>query len=243
MTPRQSLQDIVDLLQKQLQAGRLNIDPATQDGQALSKALQAGVSALKAPNIQILPDPKLVALVHEMDQRPIERWSTNEIKTLHSFALLASSAAVLSKGEHLVVAPDMDIRPAAAQELIDMVQDMSARPTHSWETAEIRAVHGLASLMVSAAKLASQNSAQLEAASGLDVETLISAATRHGQESEQEHEVGDLQEFIRSTWGVLSESQKKAVFLLPSVQQTYENAIGEQLTLEPTQEKRKQIRP
>lgn len=243
MTPRQSLQDIVDLLQRQIQEGKINVDPVTQDGRALAAALQAGVSALKSSDIQVIPDPKLVALVHEMDQRPIERWSMPEIKTLHSFALLASSAAALSKGEHLIVDAEMSAKPAAAQELIDMVQDMSARPVHSWETAEIRAVHGLASLMVAAATLNSQNALQIEPSSGLDVETLIAAATKHGEESEPDHEVGDLQEYIRSAWAVLTEAQKTAVFLLPSVQATYENAVDEQLSLAPAEGKRKTPRP
>jgi hypothetical protein len=39
------------------------------------------------------------------------------------------------------------------------------------------------------------------------VEHLIEAATRHGQESEPDHEIGDLQQFLRLAWEIMTPAQ------------------------------------
>ena len=41
-----------------------------------------------------------------------------------------------------------------------------------------------------------------------DVEHLLSVAQRHGEESGADHEVGDLQQFLRAAWAQLTEQQK-----------------------------------
>lgn len=232
MTPRQALQDIIDLVNDQIAKGKLATEITSPEGRALAKALENGASALKTPDFQVLPDPKMVALVQDMDQRPMDTWTTPEIKTLHSFALLASSAATLSKENHLGVDTDMNIRPMAAQELVDMVRDMNERDVSTWEPSEMRAVHGLASMMLNASELSQQNLPMEEASSGLSVETLIKAAVEHGSDAEPDQEIEDLQDYLRSAWGVLTESQKTAVFLLPSVQKTYENSAEKSLSFE-----------
>lgn len=41
------------------------------------------------------------------------------------------------------------------------------------------------------------------------LEHLISAAQKHGEDSDPDHEVGDLQDLLRSMWGRLSEDQRR----------------------------------
>jgi hypothetical protein len=43
-----------------------------------------------------------------------------------------------------------------------------------------------------------------------DIETYISAAEQHGQDSEPDNEVGDLQDLLRAAWTLLAPEQKKA---------------------------------
>lgn len=47
---------------------------------------------------------------------------------------------------------------------------------------------------------------------GRYLERLLSEAKRHGQESDPDHEVGDLQDILRECWERLSEAQAKTVF-------------------------------
>jgi hypothetical protein len=42
------------------------------------------------------------------------------------------------------------------------------------------------------------------------VESLIEAAKRHGAESDPDHEVGDLQDFLRAIWKQLTPAQRAA---------------------------------
>lgn len=42
----------------------------------------------------------------------------------------------------------------------------------------------------------------------LDVETYLTAAQVHGENSHPDHEVGDLQELLRFTWSKLTPEQK-----------------------------------
>lgn len=44
----------------------------------------------------------------------------------------------------------------------------------------------------------------------LDVETYIEAATYHGECSDPEHEVGDLQDYLRRAWELMSAEQRMA---------------------------------
>lgn len=43
----------------------------------------------------------------------------------------------------------------------------------------------------------------------LDVEFYIEAAQQHGADSEPDHEVGDLQDFLRAMWAMLSVEQRR----------------------------------
>lgn len=43
-----------------------------------------------------------------------------------------------------------------------------------------------------------------------DIETYISAAQQHGEDSEPDHEVGDLQDMLRVVWKLLTPQQKAA---------------------------------
>lgn len=47
--------------------------------------------------------------------------------------------------------------------------------------------------------------------SASDVEDLISAARSHGEESDPDHEAGDLQAYLRAAFQVLDDSQREAV--------------------------------
>jgi len=41
-----------------------------------------------------------------------------------------------------------------------------------------------------------------------DIEMYIAAAAQHGEDSEPDHEVGDLQTYLRAMWDLLSEQQR-----------------------------------
>jgi hypothetical protein len=62
-----------------------------------------------------------------------------------------------------------------------------------------------------------------------DVEHLLSVAQQHGEDSGTDYEVGDLQEFLRAAWALLSEQQKAAFFASPAVAQAYEGATCSEL--------------
>lgn len=44
-----------------------------------------------------------------------------------------------------------------------------------------------------------------------DLERLLKAAAAHGRESDPDHEVGDLQDILRSAWRTMSPEQRKKV--------------------------------
>lgn len=44
------------------------------------------------------------------------------------------------------------------------------------------------------------------------VEQLIDAAQAHGEESEPDHEVGDLQDLVRSCWEIMTPAQRRRVY-------------------------------
>lgn len=59
------------------------------------------------------------------------------------------------------------------------------------------------------------------------LEPLIEGAKRHGEDSEPDHEVGDLQDFLRAMWELLTAEQRLAYVGLPAVQDTYRTATGD----------------
>ena len=63
-----------------------------------------------------------------------------------------------------------------------------------------------------------------------DIDHLLAVAKQHGEDSEPDHEVGDLQDFLRAAWAQLSEQQKAAFFGDPAVAQTYEAASCDELS-------------
>lgn len=62
-----------------------------------------------------------------------------------------------------------------------------------------------------------------------DIETLISAAEAHGEDSDPGHEVGDLQDLLRLAWKHLPTDARNAFMSDEEVQRVYENATGEML--------------
>lgn len=58
------------------------------------------------------------------------------------------------------------------------------------------------------------------------VELILEAARLHGENSESEHEVGDLQDAIRLIWGILSVEQKRKVMNDRALQERIELEMG-----------------
>jgi hypothetical protein len=46
----------------------------------------------------------------------------------------------------------------------------------------------------------------------MDIEKLILAAQHHGEDSESDHEVGDLQDLLRACWATMPPKARRAVF-------------------------------
>jgi hypothetical protein len=59
------------------------------------------------------------------------------------------------------------------------------------------------------------------------LERLLDAATHHGRDSEPDHEVGDLQDYLRAMWGLLTLDQRQAFLQLKEVRETLETGLGE----------------
>lgn len=57
-----------------------------------------------------------------------------------------------------------------------------------------------------------------------DAEFYIDAAELHGQDSEPDHEVGDLQDFLRAAFSLMTKEQRAKFAKLPAVQSTLEGA-------------------
>lgn len=55
----------------------------------------------------------------------------------------------------------------------------------------------------------------------------LGAAQAHGEDSDPDHEVGDLQDFLRAAFKIMTPDQRKAFALDESVQQTLEGALGD----------------
>lgn len=62
-----------------------------------------------------------------------------------------------------------------------------------------------------------------------DVETLIAASLQHGLDSEPDHEAGDLQDYFRAGWGILSSSQRTELLLHSRLKTALETATGKEL--------------
>ena len=54
----------------------------------------------------------------------------------------------------------------------------------------------------------------------LDVEFYIEQATQHGELSDPDHEVGDLQQYLRQAWALLTPEQRIAFARSADVQET-----------------------
>lgn len=60
-----------------------------------------------------------------------------------------------------------------------------------------------------------------------DIEAYIDAAKNHGADSDPDHEVGDLQDYLRAMWSLLTEEQRVSFRLMPEVHEMFEeNASG-----------------
>lgn len=59
----------------------------------------------------------------------------------------------------------------------------------------------------------------------LNIEFYRNAAKNHGQDSEPEHEVGDLQGFLRAIWTLTSQEQRHAFAKSPAVQMILAGAL------------------
>ena len=60
-----------------------------------------------------------------------------------------------------------------------------------------------------------------------DLERLIEAARRHGEDSEPDHEVGDLQDILRAAWEELTPDQRRWVIRSSEVSNVVEAAGGD----------------
>jgi len=61
----------------------------------------------------------------------------------------------------------------------------------------------------------------------LDPTFYLGAAQAHGEDSDPDHEVGDLQDFLRAAFKIMTPEQRKAFTLDETVQQTLEGAFGD----------------
>lgn len=71
----------------------------------------------------------------------------------------------------------------------------------------------------------------------LDIEKYIQAAKQHGEDSEPDHEVGDLQDILRSVWPLLGEDAKTVAISLPKVREVLVAGSAKMMDMElPTAE-------
>lgn len=59
----------------------------------------------------------------------------------------------------------------------------------------------------------------------LDIMFYTSAAQQHGEDSEPDHEVGDLQDMLRAMWAILTPAQRVAYASSDAVQQILQGAL------------------
>lgn len=63
--------------------------------------------------------------------------------------------------------------------------------------------------------------------SDIDAEVFVKAATKHGEDSEPDHEVGDLQDYFRAAFRLLTPEQKEAFLATAEVQDSLACACPE----------------
>lgn len=61
------------------------------------------------------------------------------------------------------------------------------------------------------------------------VEDLLSLATRHGDESGNDYEIGDLQELLRAAWEVMTPAQRSQMLRSPQVSNVAEGCLVDSL--------------
>lgn len=59
-----------------------------------------------------------------------------------------------------------------------------------------------------------------------NAETLIAASLEHGLNSEPDHEAGDLQQYIRSCWEMLTHGQRRAFYTSAEVSSVIQTSTG-----------------
>ncbi|WP_432263115.1 hypothetical protein [Cupriavidus sp. TMH.W2] len=59
------------------------------------------------------------------------------------------------------------------------------------------------------------------------LERLIESAEQHGMDSEPQHQVGDLEDYLRAMWRLLTQEQRRHFFGSADVASTFEGALGE----------------
>lgn len=58
------------------------------------------------------------------------------------------------------------------------------------------------------------------------IEAYLDAAKTHGEDSEPDHEVGDLQQYLRAAWAIMTPEQQAQFRADPEVAETYAVACG-----------------
>lgn len=76
--------------------------------------------------------------------------------------------------------------------------------------------------MPSFSPLSPADIAATEAAQQIRFDALIEAAQHHGEDSDPDHEVGDLQDHLRAMWSILTAEQREHFLSRPDVIDTYE---------------------
>lgn len=61
----------------------------------------------------------------------------------------------------------------------------------------------------------------------LDIEFYIHAAQTHGEDSDPDHEVGDLQDLLREAWRHMTAAQRASFVLSDAVAGVLESSLGE----------------
>jgi hypothetical protein len=60
-----------------------------------------------------------------------------------------------------------------------------------------------------------------------DIETFIAAAQKHGEDSEPDHEVGDLQDMLRAAWSIMTPEQRRTFATTEEVDNVMDSAYGD----------------
>ncbi len=61
------------------------------------------------------------------------------------------------------------------------------------------------------------------------IEDVLAAAKAHGQISEPDHEVGDLQDVLRACWGIMTPEQRTRIAQMAnaSIEELYSPGVGD----------------